>query len=523
MSGKFMKVKRIAVSTLTMLMIASQLTGCAGVTQQEAADMVDRNETIEIEVAVPDNIDDIQVEWVELGKLNTYPEFRAKFDEIFGILDNGQSGKTGCIYYDMNNKPTNNSTLRYAFNNPLFIKIMTSHEESINKIIVAAKETFIDIESDKEALLAAIDAYFGLFSNGDGNYFNGNQTLTRAEFLTGVYKANSPVKTLETNININYDSMSPFVNQMLGYSYFNLQDGSMNEDNYNSAMTRAEAIYTLMNMFYSDQITAVGDNFEVSFIDAKNSGYNTDTNKDKSAILNQALQNPDNGMPGHLYRALAVAEANDIVSGVESRWDEAITKSEAMEMIFRIYLDKETWTENQEAITEDEATNDKQQESVDVSNLMILVTEDGRIACSQELADSVKNSVKSAGLSDTLSGQVLSNYAEITKSMDNSVIHQDVIDNIIESFKKTIETQNKVQEEQREQAKKEQQAQQNQNNNQGNSGNKNEQSAGADFETPENNNSTNDGPLPGETTIDITPGKGGDGGELISDGKLNSN
>ena len=60
-----------------------------------------------------------------------------------------------------------------------------------------------------------------------------------------------------------------------------------------------------------------------------------------------------------------------------------------------------------------------------------------------------------------------------------------------------------------------------------NSGNSNTNSgsneAPSDWETPENNNSTNDGPLPGETTIDITPGKGGDGGELISDGKLNSN
>ena len=30
-------------------------------------------------------------------------------------------------------------------------------------------------------------------------------------------------------------------------------------------------------------------------------------------------------------------------------------------------------------------------------------------------------------------------------------------------------------------------------------------------------------PTPEESTIDITPGNGGDGGELISDGKLNSN
>lgn len=33
MSGKFMTIKRIAISTLTVLMIASQLTGCAGTTQ----------------------------------------------------------------------------------------------------------------------------------------------------------------------------------------------------------------------------------------------------------------------------------------------------------------------------------------------------------------------------------------------------------------------------------------------------------------------------------------------------------
>lgn len=90
MSGKFMTIKRIAISALTVMMIASQLTGCASVTQQEAVDMTTQNSQIEIEVAIPNDTnknesnieigEDISYNWEALGYMNNYPEFRDRFD-----------------------------------------------------------------------------------------------------------------------------------------------------------------------------------------------------------------------------------------------------------------------------------------------------------------------------------------------------------------------------------------------------------------------------------------------------------
>ena len=53
MSGKFMNVKRIIIPTLTMIIITSQLMGCASVSQDEALNLLRQGDQIEIEIATP--------------------------------------------------------------------------------------------------------------------------------------------------------------------------------------------------------------------------------------------------------------------------------------------------------------------------------------------------------------------------------------------------------------------------------------------------------------------------------------
>ena len=53
MSGKFMRIKRLIVPTLTMVIIASQLMGCAATSQSELLKMLDTGQQIEIEIATP--------------------------------------------------------------------------------------------------------------------------------------------------------------------------------------------------------------------------------------------------------------------------------------------------------------------------------------------------------------------------------------------------------------------------------------------------------------------------------------
>lgn len=140
-----------------------------------------------------------------------------------------------------------------------------------------------------------------------------------------------------------------------GYSYLNLEDNSLNASTYNGTITRAEAIYTLVQMYYSDEYNSISDKDKASFSDAKNggnialkAGFITEDKETKAITYNKywksyelsyALDNADKGMPDDLYKALVVAEKEGIISGSESRWDEGITKSEALNFITKVYSD----------------------------------------------------------------------------------------------------------------------------------------------------------------------------------------
>ena len=60
------------------------------------------------------------------------------------------------------------------------------------------------------------------------------------------------------------------------------------------------------------------------------------TQKDywKSYELTYAIQNPDDGLPTDLYKALIVAKSKGLVTDT-TRWDEALTKSEAIEFLVK--------------------------------------------------------------------------------------------------------------------------------------------------------------------------------------------
>ena len=101
MSGKFMKIKRIVIPTITLIIMTSQLLGCSSVTSKEMLDMIDRQEAIVIEVPEPISEEQgttIEYEWTELASLTTYPEFRTTFDDTFNIVPYGTGGKAGTVY-----------------------------------------------------------------------------------------------------------------------------------------------------------------------------------------------------------------------------------------------------------------------------------------------------------------------------------------------------------------------------------------------------------------------------------------
>lgn len=360
MSGKFMKIKRIVIPTITLIIMTSQLLGCSSVTSKEMLDMIDRQEAIVIEVPEPISEEQgttIEYEWTELASLTTYPEFRTTFDDTFNIVPYGTGGKAGTVYIDLSGNQTNNSTLYNALMNQKFAEAW-NNTDNLKKIISAVKDTYVDIDSDTEALTAALNAYFNLTSDAEPNYYNGNSTLTRGEYLGMLYRASTPVEDLTDKAglteSIEDTDTALFASQLADKSYLTTADSSLNTSTFNSTITRAEAIYTIVQQYYSDEYKSTTGK-ESSYSDAKNggniaekagfkvkdkkTGEVTEKKYWKSYELSYSMQNEAKGMPTDLYKALVVAKNHNLITGDESRWSDGLTKTEAINLITSVYED----------------------------------------------------------------------------------------------------------------------------------------------------------------------------------------
>ena len=103
MSGKFMDVKRIIIPTITMVIIASQLMGCAAASKSELLTLLEQGDQIEIEVASPINQEQGEeqtLDWIQLDQLQTVPELRKEMDDIFKIVHQSNT-KNGVFYVDL--------------------------------------------------------------------------------------------------------------------------------------------------------------------------------------------------------------------------------------------------------------------------------------------------------------------------------------------------------------------------------------------------------------------------------------
>lgn len=356
-----MTVKRYVIPTLTMLLIASQLTGCSSATSKEALQMLERGDSITIEVAEPISIEqgtEISYEWTELAQLETYEDFRFIFDDLLNITNHGANGKNGVVYVDLESNHTDNSTLYYAFMNATFVKNYWNDSDTMKALVKAIKDTYVDINTDAEAQTAILNAYFNLYPDSEPNYFNGNSTISRGEFLAGTFRAITPVQELE--VDTNFQSLvgdtdnTIYAQQLADQSYLDTASKSLNADTFNGTITRAEAIYTIVKMYYADDFATVTGK-ESCYSDAKNGGNIAEKQKYikydkesetwskpnfwKSYELSYSLQNPDKGLPEDLYKALVVAHNHDLIDSDESNWDMGLTKSEAIDLLVKVYED----------------------------------------------------------------------------------------------------------------------------------------------------------------------------------------
>lgn len=365
MSGKFMKVKRILIPTITMAIIASQLMGCSALTQNELLAWINEGKQIEIEVATPDFYESEQGEentltWVELAQLETNPTLRNSWDDIL-LITKTDAGKNGILYVNAAGENENNNTLAVALHNREFQKIF-ENDSTVRSLADAAVSNYADLEisdtNNRNELLKAvymgINAYFNLLPDNTPNYCNADSTLTRGEFMAMVFRADTPVSELTsdgilTNA-VGQSEYNIYAQGVTSDSYLDLESKSLNNMTYNGNITRAEAIYILVSRYYNNELQLVDvKNSGVTFSDAKDGGNIAEQQKFiengekktywKSYELTYALQNADDGLPTDLYKAMVVANQVGLISS-ETRWDEAITRSESLELLIKALMNE---------------------------------------------------------------------------------------------------------------------------------------------------------------------------------------
>ena len=343
MSGKFMRVKKVTIPMLTLILMTTQLMGCASVTQEQASSMVSDMPLVQVEVSEPENSatdntsgntstvveQEEKVEplkWVPLSVLSSYSGIRSATKEALGV-----QAFEGSVFIDLEGHKELNNTLFNALRNEEFAKIQLGDDAITSKILEAVDKTFTDIEeSDKSA--AFFNSFWSLLpeeDNNDTTEFKGSKALTKAQAMTLLTRATTQVEkdnqpktdeAFEKAVgNTAYTDYAAYVNEK---AYLNTKDGTLNDKNFTKNMTRAEYIYLCLNkVFTADELNKV----DISKVALKDCKAGTDTD------LEKAISNPNNGLPEKLFKVLQQANALGIIDS-ETRWDESITKTEAIDI-----------------------------------------------------------------------------------------------------------------------------------------------------------------------------------------------
>lgn len=359
MDEKYMKIKKIVIPTITMVIMMSQLLGCNAVSQSELLQMINNGDMIEIEVAVPINQeqgDEQPLNWEQLDQLTTQPELRADLEDIYKIYPFGDNSKNGIFYVNVKGEQDGNNTLYNTFANGAFRNNYWNDEIIQLKVAEAVAKNYVDIEvDDSRASLAAINAYFNILKDAEPGYANMDSTLNRLEAMSAIFRAKNPVVDDLTNDDDFQKAVDPsnsnedviFASNLSEQSYLDIDSQSLDELTAKGTITRGELVYLIVQQYFPEDYKNVDLNAEC-YTDAKNGGNIAEEQKFienatskphwQAYELTYALQNPDKGCPERMYKALVVAYKKNLINSTESRWDEAVTKSDFLEILTNAYL-----------------------------------------------------------------------------------------------------------------------------------------------------------------------------------------
>lgn len=377
MASRFMKIKKMIIPVMTAVIIASQLSGCAIMNRNDMLDLLSNGEEIVLELASPEYTINVQGQQakltrVQLDSLQTYiaSGFRDDFDELFGVtpleVNGKQISKQGCIYVNSIGYQDGNTSFMDSLRNKEFMDKFTSSE---SKISALGEEAYADVDADThDAVMAALNAYYNLFAeaeSGEDDYFNPTQSVTRGEFYSFVYRAsNGVVEDLTAlsgfesavGVSASEDENVVYASQVANSAWLNSANTGLRPGNYKQSISRAEAVYLLLNQFFTNDfrnydITSSG----ITLGDATDGGdFTEDTDgswfstnelvdKDGNKVegyelgaLSKMLEAGDGKVQSDLYKALVMAADLGIIDANETRYDEPVSRSEAIDMMVKV-------------------------------------------------------------------------------------------------------------------------------------------------------------------------------------------
>ena len=339
--------RKMVIGISTALVIVSALTGCSK--ESELLNMINQGDMIEIEIAVPNGVDlsdEEALTWIILASLTSNPDLRASWEDTLKITISGDS-KNGCLYVDVDGNQEDNNTLRVALHNRAFLT-MLEDTKTMEALALAAQNEYADLddEDDDKAFLAALNAYYNLLEDQTNGESGMDAKVTRAQFMSMVMRAEtqvdeSIVASDEFIESVGSSEYNNFASQVDEDCYLSTSYKNLNNKTYNDTMSRGEAVYLIVNHYFHDELELV-DTKSASLEDCKDggdiaskqkfmeNGMPKDYYRDYEMVY--AIQNPDDGAPTDIYKALVVAQQKGLITS-ETRWDEGITKSEALKLL----------------------------------------------------------------------------------------------------------------------------------------------------------------------------------------------
>lgn len=309
MAGKFMRIIKKTIPTLTLIVIASQLFGCGAANSKQISDMLQNKQEITIEYAdqgdiQADEADCLSSSWLPLSEKSDNPTFRESFNTLTHNRTSNQK-KEGTIYY------LENPTLATSLKNSAFVSIFDNLNSS--ELLSLVSDLYLDLDetTSPDILKAAvINTYFDLFNTKQSqsqNEFNATQRISRVDFISAVVKSTTSPQSNEENL-----SESEIMLKLADKSYLGVNNTNNTET---GIITKAEAAYMIASCMFNNEISE-----QKASKPAEN--------------LQACLESSE--LSSDLKESLKILESKGIIDeSFVANWNKALTKSEAVDLIYK--------------------------------------------------------------------------------------------------------------------------------------------------------------------------------------------